>query len=195
MTALWIVLAVVVVLAIVASSVVLTRRSGRGGTAGAAPPAVETEPPPTPRSAGPGRRGDTGHHGPISAGGRATGDGLPEDSAVPEPQIVVAADLREGMGKTRGLLSGYVRSLRGRGSVDETTWDDLEEALLRADVGVTTTTALLDDLRQRVKSGDLRGPDAVLGALRQALTTSLQAPAVWSSTSRTASPTSGSSWG
>ncbi len=40
------------------------------------------------------------------------------------------------MGKTRGLISGYVRSLRSRSSVDEEAWDDLEEALLRADVGV-----------------------------------------------------------
>jgi fused signal recognition particle receptor len=78
------------------------------------------------------------------------------------------------MGKTRGLFSGYLRSLRGRGSVDAQTWDDLEEALLRADVGVATTTALLDDLRDRVRSGDLRGPDAVVSALRDAMKASLR---------------------
>jgi fused signal recognition particle receptor len=78
------------------------------------------------------------------------------------------------MGKSRGLFSGDLRSLRGRGSVDGQTWDDLEEALLRADVGVATTTALLDDLRARVRSGDLRGPDAVVAALRDAMKASLQ---------------------
>ncbi len=67
-----------------------------------------------------------------------------------------------------------MRALRGRGSVDEQTWDDLEEALLRADVGVATTTALLEDLRQRVRSGELRGPDAVVAALRDALRASLE---------------------
>ena len=77
------------------------------------------------------------------------------------------------MGKTRGLLSGYVRALRGRSSVDEQTWDDLEEALLRADVGVATTTALLDDLRGRVRDGELRGADAVVAALREDLRRSL----------------------
>ena len=87
---------------------------------------------------------------------------------------VAPADLHERMGKTRGLFSGYVRALRGRGSVDAQTWDDLEEALLRADVGVATTTALLDDLRQQVKSGALRGPDAVIDALKQALKDSLE---------------------
>jgi fused signal recognition particle receptor len=88
-------------------------------------------------------------------------------------EVVAPADLRERMGKTRGLLSGYVRALRGRGSVDDQTWDDLEEALLRADVGTATTTALLDDLRERTRRGDLRGPDAVVAALREALRASL----------------------
>jgi len=83
--------------------------------------------------------------------------------------VVAPADLRDRMGKTRGLLSGYVRALRGRGSVDDQTWDDLEEALLRADVGTSTTTALLDDLRERTRRGELRGPDAVVAALREAL--------------------------
>jgi fused signal recognition particle receptor len=92
---------------------------------------------------------------------------------VESPEVVAPADLRDRMGKTRGLLSGYVRALRGRGSVDEATWDDLEEALLRADVGVATTSALLDDLRQQVRSGDLRGPDAVVTALRASLRASL----------------------
>jgi fused signal recognition particle receptor len=76
--------------------------------------------------------------------------------------------------KTRGLLSGYVRALRARGSVDDDSWDDLEVVLLRADVGVATTTALLDELRQRVKSGELRGPDAVVTALRAELRRALE---------------------
>jgi len=88
--------------------------------------------------------------------------------------VVAPADLRDRMGKTRGVFSGYLRALRGRGSVDGQTWDDLEEALLRADVGVATTTALLEDLRQRVRSGELRGPDAVVAALRAALRASLE---------------------
>jgi fused signal recognition particle receptor len=79
------------------------------------------------------------------------------------------------MGKTRGSFSGYLKALRARGSVDETTWDDLEEALLRADVGVKTTSALIEDLRSRVRSGELKGADAVLGALKDDLCESLEA--------------------
>ena len=37
---------------------------------------------------------------------------------------------------------------------------------MRADVGVKTTTALIEDLRSRVRSGELKGADAVLDALK-----------------------------
>src|SRR6202034_642978 len=52
---------------------------------------------------------------------------------------------------------------------DAGTWDELEEALIRADVGVGATDALLEDLRTRVKNGDIAGPDALVDALKQAL--------------------------
>jgi fused signal recognition particle receptor len=57
--------------------------------------------------------------------------------------------------------------------VDEESWQDLEEALLGADVGVTTTTVLLDDLSARVRSRELVGPEAVLSALKADLCSSL----------------------
>jgi fused signal recognition particle receptor len=99
----------------------------------------------------------------------AAGVGPEEPAAPPE--------LRDRMGKTRGLISGYVRALRSRASVDEQAWDELEEALLRADVGVATTTALLADLRARVGAGALRGADAVVAALREDLRRSLDTEA------------------
>ncbi len=55
-------------------------------------------------------------------------------------------------------LSGYLGAIRAKGKVDAATWDDLEEALIRADVGVGATDALLDDLRTRVKSGEIGSP-------------------------------------
>ena len=60
------------------------------------------------------------------------------------------------------------RSL-GRSGVDQSTWDDLEEALLRADVGVKVATALLDELRGRVKNKELSTPHEVIGALRSTM--------------------------
>ncbi|HLI74887.1 MAG TPA: signal recognition particle-docking protein FtsY [Acidimicrobiales bacterium] len=166
MLVLWIVVAVVVALLVVGLLVFLPRRARRGAAPSA--PEVQTEAPPAPPGAPPRRaEAPAGEApGPLQAP-------LPPEAA--EPDVVAPApteapagppELRERLGKTRGLLSGYVRALRARSSVDEQTWDELEEGLLRADVGVATTSALLAELRDRVHSGELRGPDAVVDALR-----------------------------
>jgi fused signal recognition particle receptor len=84
----------------------------------------------------------------------------------PEPEVVEAPTYRGRLGKARNLLSGYIGAVRSRGKIDATTWDDLEEALIRADVGVGATDALLDDLRGRVKSEKITSPDALVDALK-----------------------------
>jgi fused signal recognition particle receptor len=56
--------------------------------------------------------------------------------------------------------------VRSRTKIEAATWDDLEEALIRADLGVGATDALLVDLRGRVKSGEISGPDALVDALK-----------------------------
>jgi fused signal recognition particle receptor len=89
----------------------------------------------------------------------------PEPQPEPEPEPEPAT-YRGRLGKARGLLSGYLGSIRSKGKIDTSTWDDLEEALIRADVGVGATDALLDDLRARVKSDEIVGPDALVDALK-----------------------------
>jgi len=74
--------------------------------------------------------------------------------------------LRDRLGRARQLLGGYLDGIRGR-SVDDTTFDDLEEALILADVGVATTAKVLDDLKARLRSGEIdQGAEALLSALR-----------------------------
>ena len=92
-----------------------------------------------------------------------------EVGVAPEPELELQpepATYRGRLGKARGLLSGYVGAIRARGKIDATTWEDLEEALIRADVGVSATDVLLDDLRGRVKSGEIGSPDALVDALK-----------------------------
>ena len=61
--------------------------------------------------------------------------------APPEPEAPAAAPpavrprFRDRLAKARGTLGGYLGSIRSR-KVDDETWDELEEALIRADVGV-----------------------------------------------------------
>ncbi len=96
------------------------------------------------------------------------GDAFPGDAFPGEvvPEEVVRPRFRDRLGKARSLLGDYFGSVVGRSQIDQTTWDDLEEALVRADVGIATTTALLDDLKARVKSEGITGGGELLGALK-----------------------------
>jgi fused signal recognition particle receptor len=98
-----------------------------------------------------------------------------EPEAVEPEAEVEPPTYRSRLGKARGLLSGYLGAVRSKGRVDGATWDDLEEALIRADVGVGATDALLDSLRTRVKGGEIVGPDALVDALKVDLVAMLSA--------------------
>ncbi len=89
------------------------------------------------------------------------------------PEAEEPASYRSRLGKARGLLAGYMGAVRAKGKIDAATWDELEEALIRADVGVGATDALLDDLRTRVKGGEIAGPDALVEALKSDLVSML----------------------
>jgi fused signal recognition particle receptor len=97
----------------------------------------------------------------------------PEPEPEPEAPVPVRPRFRDRLGKARTLLSGYVGSVRSRTRIDEETWEELEEALIRADVGVAATTALLDQLRARVKAEGIATPDALVEALKADLKKSL----------------------
>ena len=88
--------------------------------------------------------------------------------AVPEP-APEPASYRSRLGKARGLFAGYLGAVRSKGKIDAATWDDLEEALIRADVGVGATDALLGDLKTRVKAGEIDGPSALIDTLKSDL--------------------------
>jgi fused signal recognition particle receptor len=80
------------------------------------------------------------------------------------------ARLRGGLEKTRvnivGMFSG--------GVVDEAFLEELETALISADVGVTTSTRLIESLRARIKLGGLKTQEEVRIALRDEIAALLQ---------------------
>jgi fused signal recognition particle receptor len=174
MIALWIVVGLVVLVGLaLITTVVPRRRRALRDQVLEAPPLTPKEVPGTETSTGPsGGRSpvvEAPPRAPEDLAGSVAVEEREEEQPPGSEEVLAPPELRERMGRTRGLLSGYVRSLRSRGSVDEESWEELEEALLRADVGVATTTSLMKDLKARVRSGDLRGPDAVLQALRDDL--------------------------
>jgi fused signal recognition particle receptor len=93
----------------------------------------------------------------------------------PEPAPIVRPTFRDRLTKARSTFSGYLGSLLSRSDITEETWEELEEALIRADVGVGLTTRLLDELRATVKAEGITEPQALLDALKAQLTTELEA--------------------
>ncbi|MDQ1475244.1 MAG: fused signal recognition particle receptor [Actinomycetota bacterium] len=90
----------------------------------------------------------------------------------PEPGIVERPRLRDRLGRTRNAFSGAFGRIRGR-QIDDETWDELEESLLAADVGMTTTTRLLDAVRTRAKETSATEPDELISLLRDEVVTLL----------------------
>ncbi|HEV2368474.1 MAG TPA: signal recognition particle-docking protein FtsY [Acidimicrobiales bacterium] len=91
------------------------------------------------------------------------------------PPLPVRPRLRDRLGRARALFSGYADSVRSRSRIDDETWDELEEMLIRGDVGVATTGAVLDSLHQRVKAESINTSDGLLSALEQQLEEDLSA--------------------
>ena len=86
--------------------------------------------------------------------------------AAPEVVAPVKPSFRDRLAKARGAFSGAIGSVLSRSNIDTETWDDLEEALLRADVGIGLTTDLLDSVRARVKEQGITEPQALLDAVK-----------------------------
>jgi fused signal recognition particle receptor len=87
----------------------------------------------------------------------------PEAEVVAEPEVIERPRLRDRLGRTRSAFAGAFR--RGR-KVDDDTWDELEEALLLADVGMTTTTRLLDTVKARAKDESVTEPEDLMALVR-----------------------------
>jgi len=86
-----------------------------------------------------------------------------------ETTLAAPPRLRDRLGKVRQLMSGYVTFLRSRSVVSEESWEELEEALIRADVGVATTQALLAKVRSRLSEGPSGDSSMVLDILKDEL--------------------------
>jgi fused signal recognition particle receptor len=86
-----------------------------------------------------------------------------------EPEVVVRPSFRDRLSKARDAIAGSFRSILGRTGIDQDTWDDLEEALIRADVGIELAQDVLDELRATAKEASINDGDALLEALKAQL--------------------------
>ena len=82
--------------------------------------------------------------------------GAGDDEAIASAST--APSFRDRLGKTRSTLGGYLGSVFGRGAINEQTWQDLQDALIRADVGVSTSKEIISAVR--AKAADKKLDDA-----------------------------------
>jgi fused signal recognition particle receptor len=161
---------VIAVLALSTGGYLLFLRPG-GGRRVAPPPAQTPVPPPA---------------ADATAGGRA--EAAPEAGTVPDtpaaatgvldverppPSAGRLVRLRARLARSQSSMGSALLSLLSRDRLDDDTWDEIEEVLITADVGVAVSRVMVDDLRTKVKVLGTRTPDDVRGLLRGELLTQL----------------------
>ena len=100
--------------------------------------------------------------------GEALGSNEAEPAAGAEKRRGVVRRLRENLSKTRQALSGEIQATLW-GTLDEHTWERLEEALIMADVGASTTASVVATLEAEATAGELAGGEALSGRLIELL--------------------------
>jgi fused signal recognition particle receptor len=93
----------------------------------------------------------------------------PTEEPVSEPRFTF-------LNRTRQLFSRLGTTVQDTDIITDSLWDEMEESLLGADVGPSTTLWLIDRLRQRVQDENLRTGSQVQTALREELSTLLGQP-------------------
>jgi fused signal recognition particle receptor len=162
----YLIIAIVVVVVLAIAGGVFFVRPGRRGRAG--------------RGAPPAPPGETGAAGTATATADTTQapgtvqapPGLPPVPPGPAPVAEAPPPLAGRMVRLRGRLarsqSGFGAVLLGllsRDGLDDQTWEEIEDTLIAADIGVTPARQLVDELRTQVKVEGARG-DAVKALLR-----------------------------
>ncbi len=85
---------------------------------------------------------------------------------------------RSGLAKTSKTAFGQLANLLGATEITRETWDDLEALLIQADLGIETTSEVLDSLRLVVRDQGLIRSEELSEALHTELRTRLDEPPV-----------------
>ncbi|MFD9222125.1 signal recognition particle-docking protein FtsY [Streptomyces sp. NPDC060064] len=88
---------------------------------------------------------------------------------IPEPTAGRLVRLRARLARSQNSLGKGLLTLLSREHLDEETWEEIEDTLLTADVGVAPTQELVERLRERVRVLGTRTPDELRSLLREEL--------------------------
>ncbi|MEO3887619.1 signal recognition particle-docking protein FtsY [Nonomuraea sp. B5E05] len=165
-------LGVIVIVAVVALLAVgglfLLFRPGRK----APPPVKPPEPPVLPEEKRPAGAGEEGEGATTTLPPPAK----PAEPVVVEPEVEVPPPsagrmvrLRSRLARSQSALGRGLLELLSRDRLDDDAWDEIEESLITADVGVAPTQVMVEELRTKVKVLGSRTPEEVRGLLREQL--------------------------
>jgi len=79
----------------------------------------------------------------------------------------------QGVKRSKETWFGKIANLFNRTRVEDETWEELEELLISADVGMTTTIKLIEKVKQRVKAEKLTEGSQIRSALKDEMTSLL----------------------
>ena len=75
-----------------------------------------------------------------------------------------------GLTKTRdSIVSGFDSIFSGYSSIDDDFYDEIEEILVMGDIGITATTSIIDNLKEKVKEQHIRKPSECKELLIQSI--------------------------
>jgi fused signal recognition particle receptor len=155
---------VIAVLAVVAGGWLLFVRPRRGRTSAPTIQAPSASQP----SPAPGGGGEPGA-GTAEAGAAAAAPAGVLEIERPPPSAGRMVRLRARLARSQTSVGSALLNLLSRDRLDDETWDEMEEVLITADVGVAPARVMVDDLRTKVKVLGVRGPAEVRELLRAEL--------------------------
>jgi fused signal recognition particle receptor len=155
---------VIAVLAVVAGGLLFLRpRRGRGS---AAPP---SQPPAAPAAPAPSGGGQAENAEADTAAQPPATTAAVLDLERPPPSAGRMVRLRARLARSQSSVGSALLGLLSRDRLDDETWDEIEEVLITADVGVVPARLMVDDLKTKVKVLGARGPAEVRELLRTEL--------------------------
>ena len=83
---------------------------------------------------------------------------------------------KDGLSRTSKAAFGQIASVLGTSEINNDTWDDLEALLLQADLGIETTSSVLDSLKRFARTEGLIRANELYTSLRQELRARLVTP-------------------
>jgi fused signal recognition particle receptor len=154
------------VVALVAAGVMLLRPRLRG-RAPSQPPAAPTQAPPRPEAPD----GDAGAGAPsaLKAPSPVTGPAPVEAPPAPPPLAGRMTRLRDRLARSQSGFGSVLLGLLSREGLDEQGWEEIEDTLIAADLGVGPAQQLVQELRTQVRVGGVRGVDEIRVLLKRDL--------------------------